>query len=61
VSANGEQVSCSIHGTAERPKQFLAPTEGSPLGRLMKDFKGLTGELIFLEDGLHAVVTIKRK
>ena len=31
------------------------------MGRLIKDFGGLTAELIFLEDGLHAVVTMEGK
>lgn len=31
------------------------------MGRLLKDFGGLTAELIFLEDGLDAVVTVERK
>jgi hypothetical protein len=29
--------------------------------QLMKDFAGATAELTFLEDGLHAVVTVRRK
>ena len=31
------------------------------MGRLMDDFSGATASLTFLEDGLHAVVTVKRK
>ena len=61
VSADGREVRCSLHGTAMQPRQLLAPSPGSPMGRVMKDFDGLTAELTFLEDGLHAVVTIKRK
>ena len=38
-----------------------APAAGSPTGRLMSEFDGATAALTFLEDGLHAVVTIKRK
>jgi hypothetical protein len=61
VSADGREVRCSLHGTAMQPRQLLAPSPGSPMGQVMKDFHGLTAELTFLEDGLHAVVTIKRK
>jgi hypothetical protein len=61
VSADGREVRCSLHGTAMQPRQLLAPSPGSPMGQVMKDFGGLTAELTFLEDGLHAVVTIKRK
>jgi len=60
VSADGREVRCSLHGTAMQPRQLLAPSPGSPMGQVMKDFGGLTAELTFLEDGLHAVVTIKR-
>jgi len=31
------------------------------MGRLLKDFGGLTAALIFLEDRLDAVVTVERK
>jgi len=61
VSPDGRQVICSVHGTAAEPKQLPTPAPGSPMGRLMKDFSGLTAQLIFLEDGLHAVVTVDRK
>jgi hypothetical protein len=61
VSADGKQVTCSVHGSAAFPKQPAAPSPTSPIGRLLKDFAGATAELTFLEDGLHAVVTIERK
>jgi hypothetical protein len=61
VSADGKQVTCSVHGSAAAPRQLAAPAKNSPMGRLIKDFGGLTAELTFLEDGLHAVVTIQRK
>jgi len=61
VSADGKQVTCSVHGSAAAPRQLTAPARNSPMGRLIKDFGGLTAELTFLEDGLHAVVTIERK
>jgi hypothetical protein len=61
VSADGKQATCTVHGSAAAPKQLPAPAPGSPTGRLMKGFSGATAELTFLEDGLHAVVTIERK
>ncbi len=61
VSPDGKEVSCTTHGTAAAPRQLVAPAKGSAMDRLMKDFSGLTAQLIFLEDGLHAVVTVERK
>jgi hypothetical protein len=61
LSADGRQFVCSVHGTAARPQQPAAPGPRSPMGKIMKDFAGATAELIFLEDGLHAVMTIERK
>jgi hypothetical protein len=54
-------LACSVHGRAAMPHQLSAPAPKSPLDKILKDFKGLTAELTFLEDGLHAVVTIERK
>jgi hypothetical protein len=61
ASADGKQVTCSIHGSAAEPRQLAAPARGSATARLMREFAGATAELTFLEDGLHAVVTVKRK
>ena len=61
VSPNGRDVHCSLHGTLMAPRQTITPSSGSPMGQALKDFGGLTAELTFLEDGLHAVVTIDRK
>jgi len=61
LSPQGKQITCSVHGSAAAPRQLAAPAAKSAMGRLMKEFKGLTAELIFLEDGLHAVVTVRRK
>ena len=44
-----------------RAGQLSAPAAGSPTGRLLSEFGGATAALTFLEDGLHAVVTIQRK
>jgi hypothetical protein len=61
LSSDGTAVACSVHGSAGFARQGAAPAAGSPIDRLMKDFAGATAELTFLEDGLHAVVTIRRK
>ncbi|MCX7426936.1 MAG: tetratricopeptide repeat protein [Planctomycetia bacterium] len=60
ISPDGREVHCSLHGTAMAPRQMLAPSPGSPTDQVLKDFGGLVAELTFLEDGLHAVVTIER-
>jgi hypothetical protein len=61
VSADGRQVSCSVHGTAADPQQPNAPSEQSTAGRTMRRLTDLTAALTFTDDGLHAVLTIKRK
>ncbi len=61
LAPDGRQVICSVHGSAGNPRQPSAPSARSPMGRLMRQFAGATAELVFLEDGLHAVVTIHRK
>jgi hypothetical protein len=61
VSPDGRKVTCSLHGDAMAPRQPLAPADNSPPNRILRDFRGMTVNLTFLEDGLHAVVTIDRK
>jgi tetratricopeptide (TPR) repeat protein len=61
VSSDGREVHCSLHGTAMAPRQMIAPATGSPMDQVLKDFGGTSAEVTFLEDGLHAVVTIQRK
>jgi hypothetical protein len=61
VSADGRQVSCSVHGTAADPRQPAAPSEQSPAGRTMRRLSDLTATLTFMDDGLHAVLVVKRK
>lgn len=61
LSPGGRQVVCSQHGTAMLPRQGVAPAAGSPMGKLLEEFGGVTMGLTFLEDGLHAVVTVERK
>ena len=61
VSADGRQVSCSVHGTAADPRQPNAPSDQSAAGRTMRRLTDLTATLTFMDDGLHAVLTVKRK
>lgn len=61
LSNDGRHVACSKHGTALLPRQGIAPAEESPMGKLIEEFGGVTMALTFLEDGLHAVVTVDRK
>jgi hypothetical protein len=52
---------CDIHGTALAPRQPPEPDGRADLGKLLNGFAGLTATLTFMDDGLHAVVTIDRK
>jgi hypothetical protein len=61
LAADGKQVTCSAHGSPTAPTQPLAPPPGSVTRRLLQDFAGLTANLTFLEEGLHAVLIIDRK
>ncbi|MBV9925298.1 MAG: hypothetical protein JOZ96_09815 [Acidobacteria bacterium] len=61
VSTDGRQVSCSVHGTAAEPRQPLSPSGQSAAGRTMRALSDLTATLTFTDDGLHAVLVIKRK
>lgn len=61
VSPDGRQVSCSVHGTAAEPRQPAAPSETSAAGRTMRRLTDLTATLSFMDDGLHAVLVVKRK
>ena len=61
VSADGREVSCSVHGTAAEPRQPAAPSDKSPAGRTVRRLADLTATLSFTDDGLRAVLVIKRK
>lgn len=53
---------CSIHGCAHiNPQQPLEPSKDSDTMKSLAEFKGLNATLTFLEDGLHAVLVLKRK
>jgi hypothetical protein len=61
LAPDGKRIGCSVHGSADAPRQPAAPVEQSAPSRLLRDFTGLTASLTFMEDGLHAVVVIDRK
>lgn len=61
VSADGRQVSCGVHGTAADPRQPAAPSDRSAAGRTMRRLSDLTATLTFMEDGLRAVLVVKRR
>jgi hypothetical protein len=61
VAPDGLSVSCTVHGGALNPRQTTAPSERSAAGRTMRTLSGVTATLTFMEEGLHAVVTVDRK
>jgi hypothetical protein len=61
LTPDGRTCRCSVHGWAADPVQAPAPATASPLGKLLDRFTGASATLTFLEDGLHAVVTVDRK
>ncbi len=60
-TADGKGMTCSVHGSALAPRQAAAPAPDLSFGNLLSTFTGLEATLTFLEDGLHAVVTIDLK
>ncbi len=61
VSKDRKSVLCSVHGTVLAPTQPAAEAGARAPHRHLREFAGMTIALTFLEDGLHAVVTIERK
>jgi len=61
LADDAREVTSTAHGTAANPRQAAAPPKGSTMDRLMRRFGGMTAELTFLEDGLHAVLTVERE
>jgi hypothetical protein len=60
LGPDGKAVTCTIHGSAQAPRQPATPAESGEVDRLMREFADLHVALSFLEDGLHAVVKIER-
>jgi hypothetical protein len=61
LARDGKGIAHSIYGSQGDPRQHAAPTSGGEHADLLSGFAGATAELTFLEDGLHAVLTIERK
>jgi hypothetical protein len=61
VAPDGKSITHSIYGSQSEPRQRAAPATGGSHADLLSGFAGATAELTFLEDGLHAVLTIERK
>jgi hypothetical protein len=49
------------HGSHRRPRLHQAPADGSPLTRLLEELTELRADLSFREDGIHTILTQRRK
>ncbi len=61
LAADGCSVSHSLYGSALEPRQPARLAADGEVSALMEQFAGATAELTFLEDGLHAVLTLEKK
>lgn len=61
VGEDGKSVTCTVHGSAHAPRQPFAPGAETRLGSLLAELRDVTVALSFLEDGLHAVLTIEKE
>ncbi len=61
LAPDGKSVAHTLYGSELAPKQTGELAKGGEMARLMQQFAGATAELTFVEDGLHAVLTIDRK
>jgi hypothetical protein len=61
LAKDGKNITHSIYGSQIEPRQLTAPAVGGSHANLLSAFSGATAELTFLDDGLHAVLTIERK
>jgi hypothetical protein len=60
LAKSGHRITHSIYGSQIEPIQRQAPSAKGQHAELLKGFAGATAELTFLEDGLHAILTIER-
>jgi hypothetical protein len=60
LSEDGKTFTCTVHGSALAPTQPAQPAGQSTSANVLEHFKGLTINLTFLADGLHAVVEMNR-
>jgi hypothetical protein len=61
LSRDGRSITHSLYGSQLEPRQLATPVPGGEHAALLESFAGVTAELTFLDDGLHAVLTIERK
>jgi hypothetical protein len=61
LSADAKTMEHSLYGTALAPRQPPALEPRGESAQLLRTFGGATAELKFLEDGLHAVLTIDKR
>lgn len=61
LSPDGKSMSHSVYGSILDPRQPATPADHGTQADLLRTFLGATAELTFLEDGLHAVLTIDRR
>lgn len=54
------QMTCSVHGNAEKPKQPGPHADNAASRKMLDSFREINVRLSFLEDGLHAVLEIDR-
>lgn len=59
VDSDGARLHCSVHGSPAAPRQ-PSQTGVSAIRKLTQDLNDVQLQIQFLEDGLHATVTIKR-
>ena len=61
TATDGKSVICGAHGSVLEPLQGRAPGDASSANGVLRNLSGTSVSLTFLEDGLHAVLTIDRK
>lgn len=58
IAEDGTSVSCTVHGSVREPRQPETPGRVAEFAESLQDVRM---DLTFLEDGLHAVVTLESK
>ncbi len=61
LAKDGMSITHSTYGSQSEPRQLQSPASEGEHAELLKGFAGATAEITFLEDGLHAILTIERK
>jgi hypothetical protein len=60
LAEDGKSIAHSVYGSLLDPRQPIED-QAAPQDAVWQSFKGATAELTFLEDGLHAVLTIEKE